>query len=69
MSVNVVYIYTWTSVIDKLYRDDPVDFYFDIDYAGYYKLENTLYFSYTSHEKITKEVYVRWASFLKSRKA
>ena len=34
-------------VIYKWNRDYPADFYFDIDYGG------------TSHEKITKEVYVR----------
>ena len=56
-------------VIYKWNRDYPADFYFDIDYASDYKLETTLDFGGTSHEKITKEVYVRWASFLKSRKA
>ena len=43
-------------VIYKWNRDYPADFYFDIDYASDYKLETTLG---TSHEKITKEVYVR----------
>ena len=43
----------------KWNRDYPADFYFDIDYANDYKLETTLDFVGTSHEKITKEVYVR----------
>ena len=46
-------------VIYKWNRDYPADFYFDIDYANDYKLETTLDFVGTSHEKITKEVYVR----------
>ena len=46
-------------VIYKWNRDYPADFYFDIDYANDYKLETTLDFIGTSHEKITKEVYVR----------
>ena len=46
-------------VIYKWNRDYPADFYFDIDYASDYKLETTLDFGGTSHEKITKEVYVR----------
>ena len=46
-------------VIYKWNRDYPADFYFDIDYANDYKLETTLDFGGTSHEKITKEVYVR----------
>mgnify|MGYP001095382869 CR=1 FL=1 len=43
-------------VIYKWNRDYPADFYFDIDYANDYKLETTLDFVGTSHEKITKEV-------------
>lgn len=46
-------------IIYKWDRDYPSDFYFDIDYANDYKLETTLDFVGTSHEKITKEVYVR----------
>lgn len=46
-------------IIYKWNRDYPSDFYFDIDYANDYKLETTLDFVGTSHEKITKEVYVR----------
>lgn len=46
-------------VIYKWNRDYPADLYFDIDYANDYKLETTLDFGGTSHEKITKEVYVR----------
>lgn len=46
-------------VIYKWNRDYPADFYFDIGYANDYKLETTLDFVGTSHEKITKEVYVR----------
>ena len=46
-------------VIYKWNRDYPAYFYFDIDYASDYKLETTLDFGGTSHEKITKEVYVR----------
>lgn len=46
-------------IIYKWNRDYPADFYFDIDYANDYKLETTLDFGGTSHEKITKEVYVR----------
>ena len=45
-------IYKWN-------RDYPADFYFDIDYANDYELETTLDFIGTSHEKITREVYVR----------
>ena len=45
-------------VIYKWNRDYPADFYFDIDYANDYKLETTIDFVGTSHEKITKEVYV-----------
>lgn len=46
-------------VIYKWNRDYPADFYFDIDYANDYELETTLDFIGTSHEKITREVYVR----------
>lgn len=46
-------------VIYKWNRDYPADFYFDIDYANDYKLETTLDFIGISHEKITREVYVR----------
>ena len=46
-------------VIYKWNRDYPADLHFDIDYANDYKLETTLDFVGTSHEKITKEVYVR----------
>lgn len=46
-------------IIYKWNRDYPSNFYFDIDYANDYKLETTLDFVGTSHEKITKEVYVR----------
>lgn len=46
-------------IIYKWNRDYPSDFNFDIDYANDYKLETTLDFVGTSHEKITKEVYVR----------
>ena len=46
-------------IIYKWNRDYPADFFFDIDYANDYRLETTLDFGGTSHEKITKEVYVR----------
>ena len=46
-------------VIYKWNRDYPADFYFDIDYTNDYKLETMLDFGGTSHDKITKEVYVR----------
>ena len=46
-------------IIYKWNRDYPAEFFFDIDYENQYRLETTLDFGGTSHEKITKEVYVR----------
>ena len=46
-------------VIYKWNRDYPADFYFDIDYLNDYQLETTFEFVGISHEKITREVYVR----------
>lgn len=46
-------------IIYKWNRDYPSDFRFDIDYGNDFKLESSVDFIGTSHEKITKEVYVR----------
>ena len=46
-------------IIYKWNRDYPSDFHFDIDYGNDFKLESSVDFIGTAHEKITKEVYVR----------
>ena len=46
-------------IIYKWNRDYPSDFRFDIDYGKNFKLKSSVDFIETSHEKITKEVYVR----------
>ena len=46
-------------IVYKWNRDYPSDFRFDIDYIDDFKLESSIDFIGTSHEKITKEVYVK----------
>jgi len=49
--IDTVVIYRWN-------RHYPCDLYFDLD-MNEYKLEESLEFAGSSHEKITKEVYKR----------
>jgi len=49
--IDTVVLYHWN-------RHYPCDFYFDLDMEGY-KLESTTDFVGSSHEKITKEVYIK----------
>lgn len=46
-------------IVYKWNRDYPADTFFGIDYAGNYKLSSAVDFVGTSHDKITKEVYVK----------
>ena len=49
--IDKVVIYRWN-------RHDPCDFYFDLNMEGY-TLVATTEFAGSSHEKITKEVYIK----------
>lgn len=46
-------------IVYKWNRDYPADFFFDIDYAKNFRLVSTVDFEGTSHDRITKEIYVR----------
>ena len=46
-------------IIYKWNRDYPSDYYFDIDYVSNFKLKSSEDFTGTSHDSITKEVYVK----------
>ena len=50
--IDSIIVYKWN-------RDYPSDFFFDIDYTGVFRLESEAEFVGTSHDKITKEVYVK----------
>ena len=50
--IDSIIVYKWN-------RDYPSDFFFDIDYASVFRLESEAEFVGTSHDKITKEVYVK----------
>ena len=51
VSPEQIIVYKWNRVY-------PADVHFDLDLSGY-KLERTAEFAGSSHEKITKEVYVK----------
>lgn len=51
-TITRIIVYKWN-------RDYPADFFFDADYMREYRMESSVLFPGTSHDKITKEVYVR----------